>query len=635
MADPRPADLYLGANKPMDTAQGMPQQVATEDELREIKMIKAWHQEADNAREPYAKQWGERKKAYKGKTWQNQKSSNQKAQPELNAIRIVVQTILPILTDANPGFGVLPKDPTNLKFVQMLSESLENLWDRLGMPIRIVEVLMDQSVLDCGILKVYWNPDLEDGRGDIDIEVKDPENIWVNKGAIDFDRECKYVIERVNKTVGEWKRLFPHKADLIKADSTSEQKQKDEAARPTAEVTLVSPVDQDKNKTADPGNPIGDDNGYAEGWEVWYLDESTEEYELEKKEPGMPEKGYRKKFPNGHLTTILPHQKIVLQSTQNPNEGPNFNPYVKFVDTVMPRDFYGEGLVESLMDIQKMLNKVAQTIAEYLRLMCNPIWILDKNSGVKPDQITNKVGLVIQKEPGTEVRRDIPPPIPNYVFEFFRLLQAFINEVSGVHDVTQGRKPAGVTAAEAINELQEAAHTRVRLKERNMTVSLSKLARLTIAIMLQRYRAARYQRVAGNDSEPPAFVEFEIDELPEESGQPGNRLQIKRRNHVYDPRLQQYVPSKLETAQAVKSLFDVKVQAGTAMPFAKAQRGNLALKLFQDKAIDQEALLDALEFPKAQEIMQRMEAKALQEAQAAMGGPNPAGLPSQPAAMAA
>lgn len=631
MADPRPADIFLGAHKPVESPAAGTGLMASEEELREIKMIKAWHMEADNDRQQYAKHWPERRKAYKGKTWSNVKSSNMKQQPEMNLIRIVVQTILPILTDANPGFGVLPKDPTDIKFVQMLSDALDSLWERLGMPIRIIEVLMDQSILDCGILKVYWNPDLEDGRGDIDIEVKDPENIWVNKGAIDFDRECKYVIERVIRTVGEWKRLFPQHADRIKQDSTSEQRQKDEAERPTSEVTLVSPVDQDKNKNADAGQAVGDDNGYAEGWEVWYLDESLEEYELEK-DDGTKEKAYRKRYPNGHLTTLLPHQKIVLQSTANPNEGPGFNPYVKFTDTIMPRQFYGEGLVESLMDIQKMLNKVAQTIVEYLRLMSNPIWIGDKNAGVNWDKITNKVGLVVLKEPGTEVRRDFPEPIPSYVFEFFRLLQAFANEVSGVHDVTQGRKPAGVTAAEAINELQEAAHTRVRLKERNMQVSLGKLARIAIAIMLQKYRGARYQRVAGNDAEPPVFVEFGIDEV---QGGPENQLAITRRNWVYSPEAQKYVPSDFETAQAVKSLLDVRVQAGTAMPFAKAQKSNLALKLFSDGAIDQEALLETLEWPKFQELIQRMEQKKAEEAQAALAAQGQPGASPQPAAMAA
>src|SRR3990167_1220942 len=335
------ADLMLGNYKAIEPpAQGETERTS-EAEMDELKMILAWQKEDANARKEFDKNWGERKKAYKGKTWQNQKSSNQKQTPEMNLIRVVVQTILPILTDANPGFNVLPKDPTDVNFVRMLSEALESLWDRLGMPIRIVEVLMDQSLLDCGILKASWNPDLEDGRGDINIEVKDPENIWVNKGACDFDRECKRVIERVIMTVGEAKRLFPQKAQFIKPDSQSEQRRRDEDSRPTAEVTLVSPVDRDQRKNADAGGAVGGDNQFVELWEVWYRDDTVEEYELEGEDG--PKKMVRKRFPNGHLTTVLPFQKLVLQSVENPNEGPNFNPYVRFVDTVLPRSFYEIG----------------------------------------------------------------------------------------------------------------------------------------------------------------------------------------------------------------------------------------------------------------------------------------------------
>jgi hypothetical protein len=268
------------------------------------------------------------------------------------------------------------------------------------------------------------------------------------------------------------------------------------------------------------------------------------------------------------------------------------------------------------MDIQKMLNKVAQTIVEYMRLMSNPIWILDKTSGVNPEKLTNKVGMIIQKEAGTEVRREMPPAIPGYIFEFFRLLQSFADSVSGVHDITQGRKPAGVTAAEAIETLQEAAHTRVRLKERNMQVSLSKLAKLMISMVLQKYRAPRYHRVAGPDAEVPRFVEFGIDDSSD-----GSSLTIKRRAWTYDPEQGKYVASPIEAAQAAKGLFDVKVQAGTSMPFAKAAKSNLAIRLFDSGAIDQQALLDALEWEKAAEVINRMtEQKKL----AAAATPQPA-----------
>jgi hypothetical protein len=195
----------------------------------------------------------------------------------------------------------------------------------------------------------------------------------------------------------------------------------------------------------------------------------------------------------------------------------------------------------------------------------------------------------------------MPPAIPGYIFEFFRLLQSFADSVSGVHDITQGRKPAGVTAAEAIETLQEAAHTRVRLKERNMQVSLSKLAKLMISMVLQKYRAPRYHRVAGPDAEVPRFVEFGIDDSSD-----GSSLTIKRRAWTYDPEQGKYVASPIEAAQAAKGLFDVKVQAGTSMPFAKAAKSNLAIRLFDSGAIDQQALLDALEWEKAAEVINRM-----------------------------
>ncbi len=155
-----------------------------------------------------------------------------------------------------------------------------------------------------------------------------------------------------------------------------------------------------------------------------------------------------------------------------------------------------------------------------------------------------------------------------------------------------------------------------------MQTSLSKLAKLVIAMMLQKYRAARYHRVAGADAEVPTFVEFAIDDRD-----PNGMLSITRRTHSYDPEQGKYVSTPLETAQATKGLFDVKVQAGTSMPFAKASRSNLAIRLAEGGFIDQTALLDTLEWDKGSEIVQRMDAKKLADAQAA--------VQPQPAAMAA
>ena len=40
--------------------------------------------------------------------------------------------------------------------------------------------------------------------------------------------------------------------------------------------------------------------------------------------------------------------------------------------------------------------------------------------------------------------------------------------ISGIHDITQGRNPSGVTAAKAISALQEASQQIIRAKEREV-----------------------------------------------------------------------------------------------------------------------------------------------------------------------
>ena len=91
-------------------------------------------------------------------------------------------------------------------------------------------------------------------------------------------------------------------------------------------------------------------------------------------------------------------------------------------------------------------------------------WVIDKNAGIPKGELTNRPGLIIRKNPNTEVRRDSPPSMPMYVHQMIDTLKADIEVISGVHDVTRGQTPTGIQSAAAIVALQEAAQIRVRLK---------------------------------------------------------------------------------------------------------------------------------------------------------------------------
>lgn len=593
----------------------------------ELAMIKSWYGIAQTARKKHIEDWDMYEKAYKGQTWKTKgEGSPGNPQPEMNIIRATIQTILPILTDAIPGFQPLPKRPEDVDFVNMLGDQVTSIWERQEMPIKIVEFLQDSQIYDVGVLKVTWNPELEDGLGDVDITIKDPRNILVNPEASGFtrNRNCKYVIERIWKTVGEWKTDFPKMADKIVADGEKREDDKLKGAVGDGTQYLVSPVDQDKNKDQSvPGGTNMNDNKVLEGWEVWYEDNTVEEYIQGQDEKGKDIKGLKKKFPNGHLTTVLPAQNLILQTKENPYEGTDFNPYVRGIDNIQSRCFYGEGEISALMDTQKLLNKTVQQIIKIIRLMGNPVWICDKNCGVNWKALTNAVGMIIGKEPGTEVRRDFPPGVNASMFEFLNYLQRWADVVSGVQDVTQGRKPTGITAAEAIETLQEAAQTRIRLKERFLNTALAHLGRKAVSLILQYYRGTRYQRVSGEDAEHPKFVTFSIepDLVMDEEGQAEEILNIRRQAKVWSPEAGTYENMPIEEAQAAFGVYDVEIASGTALPFQKAERSRLALRLFENGAIDQEALLEVLDWQDREKILERMKQAAQEQAQAQAATP--------------
>jgi hypothetical protein len=181
---------------------------------------------------------------------------------------------------------------------------------------------------------------------------------------------------------------------------------------------------------------------------------------------------------------------------------------------------------------------------------------------------------------------------------------ALIDQQSGIHDVTQGRKPTGVTAAEAINQLQEAAQTRIRIKERMLQTSLVQLGYMVVSRMLQYYTLPRVVKISGQQ-EWPEFFEFFSTQDEE-----GNFV-ANTRQYMFEPENKQYVPAG-DWAQTTPSRgeFDITVQAGTALPFQKSQRASLAFRLFDAQAIDQESLLSSVEWPDYEQVMSRMQQQA-------------------------
>jgi len=617
-----------------DAVEGMGKDMQT------IQMVMALIKEGKANKKDVEKDWNKFKRFNDGKQWD---TSNRVQRPIMNIMRPAVQTILPILTDTSPGFNVEPTEPDDFAFAEVLSKVAEAWWTKRDMDMELVGVLTDALELDGGILKVTWNPELEEGIGDVDARIVDPRDILVPNDARDINKDCPWLIHLVNKRVGKLKNQFPDKAHLIKADGKkTDDKSKDMALG--GDVVLVSPVDRRSNVGAEDFTEKPDDAKTALVAEVWMDDDSVEEYVLENEEKTQSGKVIKKKkaiikkkYPGGRLITFLPNQKVLLQDVNNPYKHQK-KPFVRFVDTVRPRQFWGEGQSRHLIEPQKMFNKVNDVMFEWLKKASNPTLVVPKDSGINPQRITNRVAQVLVTNPGTEKPYWlIPPPIPRFVQDYMRIIKEHIEDVTGVQDVSQGRRPTGITSGDAIEELQEAAQTRIRLKERNLQTSLKQVAQLAVPLIMQFYREPRVIKIAGKDSRWPEFFEFFIEDVEvNKDGKPvgdgeeamETRVNFSKQDFQMDEDNKRLVKDdNIQTGEnPSRGIFDIRVETGTSLPFSRAKREATSFKLFDKQIIDARAVLDDLDYPGKEEVLKRKEEEAAAAAEAE-GAPLPPGPP--------
>jgi hypothetical protein len=613
------------------------QNVVPKDQDEEtVRLVLDLFEQGRQARAQVDSDWPKRWAFYSGIQWDKQRPSY-KSKPVLNIIRQTIQGMLPLLTDNRPGFNVIPQEPSDYGFSKILSDLVESWWDKTSMDHTLVEWLMDCMIFDAGILKVVWDSSAEDNAGDVAVSVVSPMDLYVPYGCRDFIKECGWVLQRCIKTVGELRAQFPDKLNLIKNDSPEQATPNPSMLASSyqnvaTDAVLVSPVDKKANNSQ--AFPVAqpDMRKTCVVYELWLDDDTMEQIEMEN-DDGVKETVNKKKWPNGRLITILPNQKILLQDTHNPYKHRR-KPFVRLVDKILPRQFWGEGQCKILMDQQRIINKIMANVVDYSNLMANPTWITEAGNGVDPERITNSYAAIIQTLAGKSgtVRRDIPPGMQSGMVELLQFMLKQSEAISGSSDVSQGRTPAGVTAAAAISSLQEAAQTQIRGIERGMGTSLGQFGYLVISLMMQYYGEPRVARLTNKQEQWPKFFEFFFENNPDGSGT------WNKRDHTFDG--QQYQPGEWQSGQT-KGTMDVRVLSGTSLPFAKTQRANVAFRLFDSKAIDVEELLDALEWPNKEKLLERLraegivppEAGAEPTGQAAPQGGPPPGPPQGPPGM--
>lgn len=529
-----------------------------------VSKIQFMYRESVSSKTKLVDTWKKSYDAYIGDLFKKN-ISNDRSNAVPNNIFATVETVKPIMVTNIPKNIVLPKNEDSFDKAMMLQETLNYEWRRTDFLDCILEFLSNGLIYGTAILGLLWNGESSRGTGEVEPVVISPFNFFIDPMATSI-KNSEYCMYATYKSYGELLKRYPEKQEELEISKTNDLDD---------DLTYGKEKDNAKNQ-------------------LLYIECYFRDYTIIEGENDNGETIKKMKYPNGRRVLIA--GDVLLSDSENPYKDGEF-PFREWKCYNLPNKFWGMGEVEQLVSVQKEICNLYDDIIENAHLMGNPIWIMDKNCGVAQGSLTNRKGLVVRKNPGTEVKRDAPPSMPSYVKDIANDLKYDVQVISGVYDATRGERPTSVTSGVAIQALQESSQGRIRLKTQNLERVLADVGSMWIKRIQQFWITPRKIRVMGGEYTPnsePILVQ----------GQP---VQFKEIDN-----------------DMVDGDYDVEILTGSSMAVNRSARLDQLLNMAQMPAedgkpiIDRRTILENSEIDNADEIIKRFEQVAQQEQQAAL-----------------
>lgn len=639
MAEIAPMGM-MDEHAPRDDQHGGPATYEpTPEERKAIKLAERLFERAKKHRGQYDDKWLDYYRMFRGRQWKEQRPTYRHSEV-VNLIFRTIQSQVPLQVDARPKFEFLPQEPADMELAEILAEVGEANWVNNGWGEQLLEVIYDANLYGTGLSRMVVRE--EKGALKIVYESADPFYSFPDPDARDVNKNGAFFVYAEPEDIRKVKKRYKDKKDFLKPDLIDLMRSSKTDVHP---MKFKSPVDaKTVLDTTSHMDLVSKDKALViTAWiSPEYLEEEFDEVERRERDPdtGAESVVYEQvaRYPRGRKIVVC--NGVLLEDVDAGYDDAEI-PYQRYVNYLLPREFWGISEVEQLEGPQKTFNKMISFALDVLTLMGNPIWKVHGASGVDPETLVNRPGLVVEwdGEPQHEPKREEGVQLQPYVLQLIDRMAEWFNDVSGSQDVTRGAQPSGVIAYKAISALQEAAQTRIRQKQRNLDVYLQQVGQQYLSRVFQFRTAPEIYRLTGRDGAQKYFkmhveeydkTETQVDpmtgtplEVP--TGEKGRRMVVQRfgPDGATDP-------TQMRVYE-MRGKFDVRVSTGSSLPFAKDEKEQKLLKLFELGIIDEEEVLKGAEFPNWEAVLQRMEqkkqAQAQQEAMAKGGGAAPPAAP--------
>jgi hypothetical protein len=600
-------------NDPEDRTQETYQ--PTPEEKRAIRLVNDLMDKSKAHRSQYDGRWMEFYRFFRGRQWKENRPTYRHKEV-INFVFRTIQSLVPIQTDFRPRFEFLPKEPSDTQLAQVLQVVGEHDWETNNWSDQLLEVIYDANIYGTGHSCMTWDGDADRGAGKIVYKSEDPFHMFPDPHSRDVNMESLYFLTAIPTDIKKAKYKYPELGKYLKADMIDLMN--GESRTGFQSERMRAPLDSAMlmgNGSSKPLDTLYKDQVLLMSAYIdpAYLLDQFDEYpdtEIDEK-TGLTKQIYiqKAKWPNGRY--IVTGNGVLLHDGPNPYDDGKF-PYQRYNNYILPREYWGVSEVEQIMGPQKVFNKVFSFGLDVMTIMGNPIWMVPTSSGIDPEMLTNRPGLNVEYDGDSPPQRVEGIQLPPYVLNMGETVANWMDSIAGANDITRGVAPPGVTAAKALNFLQETSHTRIRQKSKILDRYLQSVGQQYLARVFQFYTAPRVFRLTNikgmeqyfQPEQQSGYMKFHVERQPD--GVMTAMLQPMTGDGLIDVnRTKQFI---------MRGDFDVSVITGSALPFAKAERKDEVLNLFDRGIVDNEEVLSRLEYPNKETVLERMKEKAKEAA---------------------
>lgn len=576
---------------------------------------------ADKETRGLIKRWNRNYELKRGKHWKNKKANV----PLITANLIHKHRMNTInsLTDNNPIFNVAKindSEDIEQEVYENLQRTAEHWWNEQEQQDIFESSVNNGEDYGIAIEKVIFDPDIEEG-GEVETIVVDPFHFgvypvnWTNPRYL---QKSLAVLHYYPISLNEARRRWPDKAALIKPDEDILKELGDDrkdinlsesvkggllTTFASTSTNLINFLKGNNDKASDGDNRVL----LVEAWVRDYTMVEEQIIEQVQDESGVIAERItvtsRPKYPgNIRLVCVCNSGQLVLEDRPNPNINPQmpeeqamkcylwdkfpFSAANSIKDTASG---WGISDLENLEDLNVEFNKALSQLVLMKDKVSRLKLINPKTSGVPNDALTNYPGILnpVNAQEGAGIRYLDYPRVPADLQNAIALFKDMFFLVSGSFDLDMVREPGrAVLAYKAIAALLERVNTMMRGKVRSYSRLIRERGRMYLSMVQNFYTEDRwitYRDTQGNDA------------------------------------------YKKVNGQDFRIPFKLTVVTGSTMPVSKIQLREEAVALFTQGAIDQEELLDHLEWSGRSEVISRMKQGAigqLTEKMMALGMPD-------------